>query len=383
MALQVALSLVVLTIAVFAVQTFRSELTKGPGFRTTHMAKVTVSPGQTGYSDESAVRFYTRLLDETRALSGVQSATVTSSMPLFSFRFVSVLPEGLRLDRGETVVPVWTNSVDEGYFDTMGIGMIAGRPFAPSDDADAPAVAIVNDTLARHYWPGSDPVGKRLQILEPDGPLVEVVGVVKTTTYLFPGERPQQAIHFPYRQRPSGSMVLLAGITGSSADYVKLLGDTVHRVDADVPVSDAQTIEDFYSARVTAIGSVLVRLIGWMALMGLILTMVGLYGLVSYSVSRRVREIGIRIAVGATYARVVMMVLREGMLPACVGLAVGLAASAATARVMTYVLPITYHVSPQTYALVVPMVFLVNAIAALIPARRAATIDPTNALRCE
>ena len=382
-ALQVALSLVVLTIAVFAVQVFDSELTKGPGFRTTHIAKVTVSPGQAGYDDARAVGFYTRVLDETRALSGVQSAAATSGLPLFSFRFVSLLPEGRRLDRGDTVVPVWANSVDDRYFETMDIGMIAGRSFAPTDDADAPAVAIVNDTLARHYWPDSDPIGKRLQVLEPDGPLVEVVGVVRTTTSLFPGERPQQAIHFPYRQRPSSSMVVLARVTGASSDYVRPLRDAVGRVDADVPVYENQTIEDFYSARVTAIGNVLVRLIGWMALMGLILTMIGLYGLVSYSVSRRVREIGIRIAVGATSARVVTMVLREGMLPAWVGLGVGLAGSAATARLITYVLPVTYHVGPQTYGVVVPMVLVVNVVAALIPASRAARVDPTNALRCE
>jgi putative ABC transport system permease protein len=148
-------------------------------------------------------------------------------------------------------------------------------------------------------------------------------------------------------------------------------------------VYDNQTIEDFYRARVTAIGDVLVRLIGWMALMGLTLTIIGLYGLVSYSVSRRVREIGIRIAVGASYRRIVMMVLREGMAPACLGLGVGLAASAATSRVMAHLLPVTYQVNLQTYAVVVPLVFVVNAVAALIPARRAATIDPTNALRCE
>jgi predicted permease len=329
------------------------------------------------------VRFYTTLLDETRALSGVQAAAATSGMPLFSFQFVSLLPEGQRLERGETVVPVWTNSVDERYFETMGIGLIAGRSFARTDDADAPPVAIINDTLARQYWPDSNPIGKRLQILEQDGPLVEVVGVVRSTTYLFPGERPQRAIHFPYRQRPSGSMVLLARVTGASADYVRPLREAVRRVDADVPVYDGQTIEEFYSARVTAIGNVLVRLIGWMALMGMALTMVGLYGLVSYSVSRRVREIGVRIAVGATYARVVMMVLREGILPAWVGLAVGLAASAATARLITYVVPVTYHVSARTYLLVVPLVFLVNAAAALIPATRAARVDPTSALRCE
>jgi putative ABC transport system permease protein len=382
-ALQVALSLVVLTIAVFAVQLFRSELTKGPGFRTTHLAKVTVSPGQVGYSDADTVRFYARLLDSARSLPGVESATAASGMPLFSFRFVSMLPEGRRLQRGETVVPVWANSVDERYFATMDIAMVAGRSFAPTDDAAAPPVAIVNDTLARQYWPGVDPIGKRLRILEPDGPLVEVVGVVRTTTYLFPGERPQQAIHFPYRQRPSGSMVVLARVGGASADYVRPLTDAVRNLDADIPVHDSQTIEEFYRARVTAIGDVLVRLIGWMALMGLMLTMIGLYGLVSYSVSRRVREIGIRIAVGATHTRIVMMVLREGMLPAWLGLAVGLAASAATSRLIAHVLPVTYQVSMRTYAVVVPMVFVVNAVAALIPARRAATIDPTNALRCE
>jgi putative ABC transport system permease protein len=381
--LQVALSLVVLTIALFSVQLFSRELKNGPGFRTTRIAKVTVSPGQAGYSDASAARFYTRLLDEARALPGVQSAAVNSAMPLFSFQFVAILSEGRRLVRGETVVPVWSNSVDDGYFATMAIEVIVGRSFAPADDVDVPPVAIINDTLARRYWPDADPIGKRLQILEPDGPLVQVVGVVSTITYGFPGERPQQAIYFPYQQRPSGSMVLLARTAGDSSDHVTPLRDLVRRLDADVPAYDSQTIEDFYSARVTAIGNVLVRLIGGMALMGLMLTMIGLYGLVSYSVSRRVREIGIRIAMGATNAHILRMVLREGMRPAWVGLAMGLGLSILTSRMMTDMVPVDYHVSAETYAVVVSMVVIVNAVAAFIPAGRAATVDPTQALRCE
>jgi predicted permease len=382
-ALQVALSLVVLTIAVFSVQLFRSELTNGPGFRTTHIAKVTVNPAQARYSEASAARFFTRLLDEARALPGVQTAAVTSAMPLFSFQFVPILPEGQRLDRGETVVPVWSNRVDDRYFSTLEIEMIAGRSFAPTDDAEAPAVAIVNDTLARHYWPGSDAIGKRLQILEPPQSLVQIVGVVNTTTYGFPGEWPQQAIYFPYQQRPSGAMVLLARTAGDSSAHVMPLRDLVRRLDPDVAVYESQTMEDFYRARVTAIGNVLVRLTGGMALMGLTLTMIGLYGLVSYSVSRRVREIGIRIAMGATYARVVRMVLGEGMLPVWIGLGAGLALSVVTGRLMILTVPVHYHVSARTYCLVLALVFIVNAIAALIPARRAARADPTNALRCE
>jgi predicted permease len=381
--LQVTLSLVVLTIAAFSVQVFNSELAKGPGFRTTQIAKVTVNPAQARYSRSDTVRFVTRLLDEARALPGVESAAITSAMPLFSFQFVPLLPEGQRHDRDDTVVPVWAASVDDRYFATMEIPIVAGRSFVRTDDGDAPAVAIVNETLARQYWPDSDPIGKRLRILQPHEPLVEVVGVVKTTTLQFPGERPQQAVFFPYQQRPGGAMVLLARTAGESSAQVMPLRDLVRRLDPGVPVYDGQTMEDFYIARVTAIGDVLIRLTGGMGLMGLALTMIGLYGLVSYSVARRAREFGIRIAIGATWARVVGMVLREGMLPVWCGLAAGVVLSVVTGRLMTHVVPVHYEVTPATLGVVVPLMLVVNAIAALVPAARAASVEPTIALRSE
>jgi putative ABC transport system permease protein len=304
-------------------------------------------------------------------------------MPMFSFQFVPVMPEGHRLARGDTPLSVWANSIDDRYFDTMEIGFIAGRPFAPSDDADAPAVAIVNETLARHWWPDTDPIGMRLQVLEPPQQLVEIVGIVKTTKYGFPGEQPQQAIYFPYQQRPRGQMVLLAATSDESAALLTPLQNLVHRLDADVPVYEVQTIEAFYDVRVTAIGNTLVRLIGGMGVMGLLLTMVGLYGLVSYRVSSRVHEIGIRIAIGATYGRIMSMVLREGLAVAWLGVAAGAVLSVVTARVLFALLPLSYHIGMHTYYVVIPLVLAVNAVAAFLPARRAAKVDPTEALRCE
>src|SRR5262249_20747664 len=147
--LQVALSLVIVTIAVFSVQFFERELKTGPGFRITQMAKVNVDASQAGYSAPEAARFFTRVLEEARALPGARSASVTSAMPLFSFQFVPLLPADQPVPNGQADIPVvWTNSIDDQFFKTMDIPLLAGRIFTGKDDGDAPSVAIVNDTLA-------------------------------------------------------------------------------------------------------------------------------------------------------------------------------------------------------------------------------------------
>jgi ABC-type antimicrobial peptide transport system permease subunit len=150
-----------------------------------------------------------------------------------------------------------------------------------------------------------------------------------------------------------------------------------------VPVSDVQTIETFHEVRVTSVGNVLVRLVGGMGLMGLLLTMVGLYGLVSYAVNRRTREIGIRIAIGATHARILRMVLHQGMLPAWVGLAAGLVLSAGAGRLLAQISPLSQSVNATTYYVVVSLLLAVTLAAAFLPARRAARVNPTEALRTE
>ena len=380
---QVALSLVLLTLAVFAVQVFHRILDRGPGFRTTNVAKITVDVGQAGYRGAAAAHFLARLLDDLRATPGIRSASIASSMPLSSVQFVPLLRENERLGRGETPPPVWASNIDEDFFQTMGSPLLAGRVFHTTDDDRAKPVAIVNDTLAHHYWPGDDPIGKRLRLVESGGRVVEIVGVVATTTLVFPGELPQNAIFFPYRQRPATQVVVLASTAGESASEVNALQDAVQRADRDVPVYDAQTMETFYGRRVTGAGTVMVRLVGGMGVMGMLLTMVGLYGLVSYSVRRRTREIGIRIAIGATCARILWMVLRQGMVPALVGIVAGLGLSSVTWSLMARMVPFSHQVDAGTYYVVVPLLTAVALAAAFVPARRAARVNPVETLRCE
>jgi putative ABC transport system permease protein len=380
---QVALSLVLLTMAAFAFQVFRTELERGPGFRTARIAKISLDPGQARYSEEESARFFERAVDNARRLPGAGIATVLSAMPLFGFELASIVPEGFHLPPGEKSVRPYGNSVDEHYFAALEIPILEGRAFTSADTSGSRPVAIVNETLARRYWPGESAIGKRIRRVEPREMWLEVVGVAKTTTYVYPGEEPHDAIYFPFRQDPRGSMLLLVQTAGDSSTCVTPLGNMVRSMDADVPQFDAQTIERFYGARASSIASVCTRMIDGMGFMGLTLTMVGLYGLVSYAVSRRTREIGVRIAIGATRRDITVMILREGLTPAIVGVAVGLVLSAGAVRVMPMLAPFAHRIDPRWFLVMVPALFLVSVVASLVPARRAARVDPTVALRCE
>jgi len=284
---------------------------------------------------------------------------------------------------GQTNLLVCTNSVDEQFFDTMDIPILAGRAFERTDEMGKARVAIVNETFAKNIWPGENAVGKRFRLLDRDGALVEVVGVARPTRIFYPGEPPQNALYFPFRQQPKGYMVLLAHTNGDPADMLAPMRDLIAALDADVPTYDAQTGETFFEIRVRGIAGVLIGLIMGMGVMGMALTMVGLYGLVSFSASRRTKEIGIRIAIGATHGRVLRMILREGMMPAWAGLGAGLVLSSITARLLPGLLPMTHHYDSSTWVVVVPLLVIVTLVAAYVPARRAAYTAPTLALRQE
>lgn len=382
-AIQVAVSLAVLTIAAFVFQIFQRELTAGPGFRVSQVALARIDPTQARYTGDEARRFFERAVDEARRLPGVRAATVTSEMPMWGLELSSMVPEGYRLADGQSGVRIYASSIDEAYFETMDIPILSGRAFHATDTDEAPRVAIVNEALARRYWPGRDAVGQRFHLRDARGPWVEVVGVAKMATYVYTGERPFEVAYFPLRQEPRGSMVLLAQTAGDSGALLDPLREMVRRMDAEVPVSDVQTIEHFYDVRATSINGLAVALIGGLGLMGLALTMVGLYGLVSYAVGRRTREIGVRIAVGASPWRVLAMILREGMQPAWVGLAAGLVLSLLTARGLPALVPIGQRYTATTVLACVPLLLAVTLVAATVPARRAARVDPTVALRAE
>ncbi len=230
--------------------------------------------------------------------------------------------------------------MDEHYFDTMGLPILKGRGFRATDSADAPRVAVVNEQLAAALLAGQDPIGKRFRLDDSRGPWVEIVGRREDrASTASSSRRPREFVYLPYRQRPQQSMFLLAESLGDPASLVTPLRDVVRSLDANQPISNVRTMEEFYRMRSVVILDVISGIIAAMGMMGLALAIVGLYGLVAYAASRRTKEIGIRMAIGAGRSDVVRMVLRQGMVLAVAGLGVGLLASAGASRALAAVFP--------------------------------------------
>jgi hypothetical protein len=277
---------------------------------------------------------------------------------------------------------VYSCNTDENYFETLSIAILRGRAFLPTDTAEAPRVAVVNQTLAEHYWPGEDPLGKRFWLGKDDG-WVEIVGVARNSRYLHIGEGPTDFVYFPYRQYPSPRMFLIAASAGASASLLAPLRKVVERLDANMPIYDVHTMEAHFYARAVSIADVVVWLVGGMGLMGVALALAGLYGLVSYAVSRRRREIGVRMAVGADGPAVVRMVLRQAVKPVVFGIASGVVLSAAAGRLLEASYPLSDRIDPSLYGFIAPVLLGVAILAAFVPARHAAQVDPVTVLRDE
>ena len=197
----------------------------------------------------------------------------------------------------------------------------------------------MNQQFAEHYWPNQDPIGKRFRLAGEDNAWVEIVGIAKTSKYLFIAEPPTEFVYLPYRQHKPRRMIMLAQSSGDPSTLAGPMREVVRGLDANMPIFDVRTMEELYQMRAVSIFRVLITVIGAMGLMGLGLSIVGLYGLVAYAVSRRTREIGIRMAIGADRAAVLRMVLRQGVALALVGLAVGVMASVGAGELLQAAFP--------------------------------------------
>jgi putative ABC transport system permease protein len=240
----------------------------------------------------------------------------------------------------------------------------------------------VNQELAQHYWPGRDPIGRRFRLDSRDGPWVEIVGVAKTTKYIWFGEAPTDFAYLPLAQHPQSQMTLLAYSSGDPASLAEPLRQVVRTLDANQPVFGVRSYDEVYEYRAKSQPNMLIRTIGTMGLMGLLLAMVGLYGLVAYAANRRTREIGIRMAIGAARGTVLRMVLKQGLVLALIGIGIGLAASIGAERLLNSMFE-SSGTDFVTYLLVAPVLLAITALAVYIPARRASRIDPMRVLRYE
>lgn len=382
---QVSMSLMLLTAAFLMARSFHDSVDGGTTFAKTPLLMARFDPRLVQYDATQTQQFYKQLTDRAREIPGVESAGLTQSPPmgLDNFGSLEFAPDGLQMPKDRESFSATMDIVNEGFFETMGITLQRGRGFLASDTADAPRVAVVNEQFARHYWPNEDAVGKRIRLDRSNGVPVEIVGVAQTLKYRNTTESPLDFIYLPLAQRPTARMVLLLRTTTDPLQWVSPLRGVVHSLDASLPISETRTYADLYRYHAVEGPGVAIRLVGTLGLVGLLLASAGLYGLMAYNVSRRTREIGIRMAIGASRRDVLKLMMAKGVVPVGIGTGLGLVMGAGIEQLMNTMLFNAGRVDIGAYLIVVPSMFLVTMLATYVPALRASRIAPTEALRYE
>jgi predicted permease len=342
-----------------------------------------LDPTVMGYPEEKTREFQKRLLESARQMPGVRSAALARAIPFDQNPyFIDFVPEGFQLARDEQSVFTFGNVVSADYFETLNLVMARGRGIRSTDTATAPKVAVINEELARRYFPNQDPVGRRLRVVQ-SGEWHEIVGVARQSKYLFPTEAPFPYLYLASSQVYSPRMTLLVSAQGDPAELAGPVREMVRRLDPHQPVFAVRTMRDYFHQRAVVTSLRIVQVVAAMGLVGLGLALTGLYGVVSYAVSRRTREIGIRMAIGASHAGVMGMMLRQGLLLTGLGLALGLAVALPMSGFISSALFGLGVANPPTLALMLVLLVAATGLASFIPARRAALVNPVSTLRHE
>jgi macrolide transport system ATP-binding/permease protein len=382
---QLTLSVVLLMISALFVRGFQSFSGVNPGFRLDHTLFFSLDPNLQRYDEQRTRQFYRQLVDRLRDSSGVQNVSLASTIPFNNNNFFRpVIVDGYQPRPGEDSPLAYSTTVDENYFPLMETSLVRGRAFNAHDTATSPRVVVVNETLAQRLFPNRDAVGQRMR-LSKDGPEVQVIGIAKNARYMFWAEPPQLALWTPFTQEYNSRMFVEVRTAGDPAALTATVRDQVRALDGDMSIFRVSTMDSYYRDRAMVGPRLMAQIISATGLMGLVLAVIGLYGVVAYAVSRRVREIGIRMAIGARPADVLRMVLGQGATFTAAGLAIGLAIAIpllAAGVFKTFAI----GVSPYDPSILIGMPAILAAVmiaACWIPARRAARIDPITALRQE
>jgi predicted permease len=391
-AIQVAISVLLLTVSSLIYVGFHSVLTAlgDSGFQTDHVLTMSFDPLLTHYQDAQARHFYDQLRDRVRAAAGIKSVTLASRTEQ-----IPAWPEGLNPSdqaalSASSVPSVWA---DATFFDALAIPILKGRGLLQTDSAGAPAIAVVNESLAKAFWPGRDPIGKRIRVRNTRW--VEVVGVAAIRNYEGIGQIPPPSlIFFPAAQSPrQPSMMLFSQSTGDRTALTASLRALVRELDSSQAVPEVRAWGENIEVFERGLGMI-THLIGAMGAMGMLLALVGLYGLVAFDVSTRTREIGIRMALGAARGKVLRMVLLHGLTLSVCGIGLGWLLNDGVVHLIGALFPENFNSQPKaggfavyfsnwSYAGLLLAVLSLTMLAAYIPARRASRVDPNVALRCE
>jgi predicted permease len=375
---QVGLSLVLLVCASLFGRSLASAASMDPGFSARQGLLASVDLLAAGYDETRGTAFVQQLLTRVSALPHVSAASVARSVPLDlgSGSDTSVAVDGYAAREGEEITSYY-NHVGPGYFDTMGIALVRGRAISDRDVAGQPAVAVINETMARRYWPGRDPIGATIRY--GSGP-VTVVGIARDGKYQRLSEEPRNYLYIPVMQAYRPDLVLHVRTDVDPAQVLPELQAAVRGLDANLPLFDVRTLEDHLQMR-TFIPRMAASMLGVFGGLGLLLAAVGLYGVIAFNAAQRTREIGLRMALGAGRGQVVWLVLREGFVLAGTGIAAGLVLAFAAGRLVAGQLTGVSGADPVSFAGTAALLIGVAALACLLPARRASALNPLTALR--
>ncbi|HKQ78136.1 MAG TPA: ABC transporter permease [Blastocatellia bacterium] len=376
---QVALSLTLLIGAGLFLQSLGRALTFDPGFASQNLLIASLTTRGVAMTKEQGQAFYRQALERVGGLPGVRSASLTYIAPLGGGgqrRGVQI--EGYE-PRPNEDLELNCNLIGLNYFNTMGIPLALGRDFDARDGESSPGVVIVNEELARRYFPGQNPIGKRLRFGS-NSPYREIIGVARSAKYRQLREAPLPFIYIPLAQEYSSGMTLLTRAVGDPADLAQAVRHEINSLNKDVPVFGVRTMSEQIDATLSS-DRMIASLLGAFGGIALLLAVVGIYSVMSFAVTQRAREIGVRVALGARGADVLRLVIGQGMKLVVIGVAIGLAMSLALTRLTASLLFEVSATDPITFTLVALLLIGVALMACYLPARRAAKVDPVVALR--
>ena len=341
------------------------------GYRTDHVLTLALDPAQARYNATATRSFYDQLLDRVQTIPGVKSAALAQSIPLgYTGAQRSIAIEGREAGRDQERLSCWMNLVTPGYFELIRMPVVAGRTFDRRDTSASPPVAIINEALAK-WFPGS-PIGRRMRV---DNRTVEIVGLVRTARYFNLGESPKPYFYLPYSQNYASRMVLHVETAADPSKSAPAVIAAIRSLDASQPVSEVRALGDYFSKGAMFSARLGARVMSAIAVCGLLLAMAGLYGILSQTVTSRKREIGIRMALGARPAAVIVLVAWQAATLAAVGIAAGLASAGLASRF------VPGEKALWIFAVSAVLILAASIAACLAPARRACLVDPVVALR--